>query len=184
MGHFAPCTRALDGPRSEPLRRGLHDLGWIERQNIVIEGHGAEVQIEQIPDPAADLVQPQSEVIVTSSPPVVKAMKDTSSIIPIVLPSLGDSVGTQLMARPVHPGGNSNGVTDMAPEFAGKRLELLKQAVLERARLCAICNAGDPAMARQSISSVVLPGRLRPDGAFRQPTQSIEVEIALEIVLL
>jgi hypothetical protein len=62
-----------------------------------------------------------------------------------VLASLGDSVGTQLMARLALPGGNRTGATDMALELAGKPLELLKRAVPEGARRGDICNAGDPA---------------------------------------
>jgi putative tryptophan/tyrosine transport system substrate-binding protein len=155
LGYLTPANATVDAPRFEGLQRGLRELGWIEGQNLTIVHRLAEGQLERLPDLAAELTQLQPEVIVTFGEPGARAMKNATSTIPIVFAAHGDPVGSRLVASFAHPGGNITGVSEMAPELAGKRLELLKQAVPGAARVGAIWNAGDQAMAREYGETLV-----------------------------
>ena len=155
LGYLSPQGAALTAPRFEALQRGLRDLGWIEGQNLTIERRLADGQLERLPDLAAELVQLQPDVIVTSGEPGTRAMKNATTTIPIDFSAHGDPVGTKVVDSFAHPGGNVTGVSEMAPELAGKRVELLKQAVPTVARVGAIWNAGDQAMAREYGESLV-----------------------------
>src|SRR5581483_10877724 len=155
IGYLSPQGFAVLAPRMEALQRSLRDLGWIEGQNLIIERRLAEGQVERLPDLAAELVQLRPDVIVTSGEPAARTMKNATSTVPIVFASHADPVGTKLVDSFAHPGGNMTGVSEMAPELAGKRVELLKQAVPGVARVGAIWNAGDQAMAREYGETLV-----------------------------
>jgi len=149
MGYLTATTPAIDAPRFAALERGLRDFGWIEGQNLTVERRLAEGQLERLPDLAAELLQLQPDVIVSFGEPTSRAMKNATSTIPIVFASHADPVGTQMVASFAHPGGNITGVSQMAPELAGKRLELLKAAVPTATRVGALWNSGMQAMARE-----------------------------------
>jgi putative tryptophan/tyrosine transport system substrate-binding protein len=155
MGYLTPVNEMVDAPRFEAVRGVLHDLGWIEGQNLLIERRLAQGQAERLPALAAELAQLQPDVVVTHGEPGARAMKQATDTIPIVFAAHGDPVGTRLVASFAHPGGNVTGVSEMAPELAGKRLELLKLAVPTAARVGAIWNAGDQAMAREYGEALV-----------------------------
>jgi putative tryptophan/tyrosine transport system substrate-binding protein len=155
LSYLTPANATVDAPRFERLQRGLQELGWIEGQNLTIERRLAEGQMERLPDLAAELTQLQPEVIVTFGEPGARVMKNATSTIPIIFAAHSDPVGSRLVASFAHPGGNITGVSEMAPELAGKRLELLKQAVPATARVGAIWNAGDQAMAREYGETLV-----------------------------
>jgi putative tryptophan/tyrosine transport system substrate-binding protein len=146
IGYLTSSSAVVDAPRLEALRRGLRPFGWIEDQNIVIEGRWADGQMARLPDLAAQLAQLRPDVIVTFSDLPSRAVKDATGRIPIVFAAHADPVGTGLVASFAHPGGNVTGVSNMAPQLAGKRLELLAQAVPTVMRVGAVYNMGDPAM--------------------------------------
>jgi putative tryptophan/tyrosine transport system substrate-binding protein len=112
------------------FRQGLRELGYIEGQNVVIEWRFADGKSERYPALAAELVQIRVEAIVTNSgdDPIVAAMKATKTI-PIIFETGSDPVARGFVASLAHPGGNLTGVSLMAHELGGKRLELLKDAV-------------------------------------------------------
>jgi putative tryptophan/tyrosine transport system substrate-binding protein len=155
MGYLTPVNETVDAPRFEAVRGALRDLGWIEGQNLVIERRLAEGQAERLPTLAAELAQLQPDVVLTLGEPGARAMQQATDTIPIVFAAHGDPVGTRLVASFAHPGGNVTGVSEMAPELAGKRVELLKLAVPTAARVGAIWNAGDQAMAREYGEALV-----------------------------
>jgi putative tryptophan/tyrosine transport system substrate-binding protein len=155
IGYFSSQSLAAAGPRIEAFEQGLRELGWIEGQNFTLERRLADGQAERLPDLAAELVQLQPDVVVTTGDPAARAIAKATSTIPIVFASHADPVGTKLVANFAHPGGNVTGVSEMAPELAGKRLELLKQAVPVLARVGAIWNGGDQAMAREYGETLV-----------------------------
>jgi putative ABC transport system substrate-binding protein len=137
------------------LRRGLRDLGWIEGQNVTVESRWADGQPERLPALAAELVQIQPNVIVTLAHPVTVAAKGATSTIPIVFAVEGDPVGTRVVASFSRPGGNVTGVSNMAPQLAGKRLELLKEAMPAATRVMAIWNLADQTMASEYGETLV-----------------------------
>jgi putative ABC transport system substrate-binding protein len=155
LGYINATTPALDAPRFASLEQGLQDLGWMVGQNLTVERRYAEGQVERLPDLAAELVRLQPEVIVSLGNPTNLALKKATSTIPIVFAGDPDPVGSQLVASFAHPGGNLTGVSQMAPELAGKRLELLKQAVPPVARVGTIFNAAQPGMVRENGETLV-----------------------------
>ena len=114
----------------EAFRQGLRDLGYVEGRNLVIENREAEGKADRLPVLAAELVALKVDVIVaapgTGGPRV--AMQATRTI-PIVFIAAGDPVGSGLVTSLARPGGNVTGLSNLAPELVGKRLELLTQAV-------------------------------------------------------
>src|SRR5262249_11058199 len=155
LGYLAPSSAALDAATSANLRRGLRELGWIEGQNIAIESRWAEGQTERLPDLATELVRLQPDVIVTAMRPATVAVQRATGTIPVVFAADADPVATGAVGSYAHPRGTITGVSQMAPELAGKRLELLKQAVPSVARVGAIWNMADQAMAREYGQSLV-----------------------------
>jgi putative ABC transport system substrate-binding protein len=128
----------------EAFRQGLREHGYVEGQNIVIEYRSADARAERLPDLAADLVRLKVEVIVTSGPQPIRAVTQATTTIPIVMAISPDPVEAGLVASLARPGGNLTGLSVMAPEFQGKRLELLKEAVPGMARVAVLWNAASP----------------------------------------
>jgi putative tryptophan/tyrosine transport system substrate-binding protein len=130
---------------AEAFRQGLRELGYVEGQTIAIAFREAE-ESAQFPALAAELVQLSVDVIVAWSVGAAQAAKQATTTIPIVMLSLGDPVAIGLVASLAHPGGNLTGLTGMATELGGKRLELLREAVPSLARVAVLWNARDPTM--------------------------------------
>src|SRR5262245_59223676 len=106
----------------------LRELGWIEGRNLTIEYRWANGRNERAAEFAAEFVRRKVDVIVTGGLPAV-AVKQLTSVIPIVFAVASDPVGTGLVASLVRPGGNATGLSTQATDLAGKRLELLRQLV-------------------------------------------------------
>ena len=138
------------GPREEAFRQGLRRLGYVEGQNIVIDYRFAEGKLDRLHDRAAELVRLKVEVIVTPSTLDAFAARTATSTIPIVMAASGDAVATGLVASLARPGGNITGLTALARELNGKRLELLKEAVPGLTRVAVLWNAADPDTARDA----------------------------------
>jgi putative tryptophan/tyrosine transport system substrate-binding protein len=127
IGVLSSTSPAEPGAFLEGFRHGLHELGWVEGQSIVVEWRWAEGQLERLPELAADLVRRNVEVIVAAGTPSSLAAKHATTTIPIVA-SAGDLVHLGLVASLARPSGNLTGVTALAGEgFSGKWLELLKE---------------------------------------------------------
>ncbi len=133
-------------PLVEAFQQGLHELGYVEGQNILIEWRYGEDRVDRFPDLAAELVRLNVDLIVVSGA-AAQAAKQATGSIPIVVAVTGDLVGTGLAASLAHPGGNVTGLTTLAPELIGKRLELVKQAVPGLSRLAVLWNPREQAMA-------------------------------------
>src|SRR5438034_1572452 len=114
----------------EAFRQGLRDLGYVEGRNLVIEYRDAEGKVERLPALAAELVALKVDVIVTEgSTLAARVAKEATRTIPIVFAGVGDPVESGLVTSLARPGGNVTGLSSLAAELVGKRLELLKQAV-------------------------------------------------------
>jgi putative ABC transport system substrate-binding protein len=112
----------------DAFRQGLRDLGYVEEQNIRLEYRYAAYQWDRLPTLAAELVQLQPDVLVTTTEQAVLAAQQATTTIPIVVPVAGDLVALGIVASLARPGGNATGLILRDHELAGKRLELLKEA--------------------------------------------------------
>jgi putative ABC transport system substrate-binding protein len=139
VGILTPAAEAST-PLWEAFRQGLRDLGYVEGKNIVLEYRFAAGQDERLPALAAELVHLQVDLMVTNSGVGAQAAKDATKTIPIVTATSGHYVVASL----ARPGGNITGLTLMAPELGGKRLELLKEALPHISRVAVLQNVGNP----------------------------------------
>ena len=135
----------VTGPESAGLWgafiQGLRELGYVEGQNIRIESVSSDGNYERLPDLAAELVRLKVDVIVVPAPQNASAAKKVTRTIPIVMASGGDPVAEGLVASLARPGGNITGLSGIVdPEIAGKRLELLKEAVPKVSRMAFLSN--------------------------------------------
>ena len=135
LGYLDQGAAARSKPYVDGLKQGLHDLGWIEGRNILIEVRFAEGKTDQLPRLAAELVRLKMDVIVTSTTPAALAAKHATTMIPIVIGFTADPVGSGIVASLAHPGGNITGWTHSGLELRAKYLELLKEAVPDATRI-------------------------------------------------
>jgi len=134
----APAAHVL-----EPFRHGLRERHYVEGQNIAIEDRYAEGSPSRLRDLAVELVQHKVDLIVAMGTPVAQAAQHATRTIPIVA-YMGDAVEMGLVASLAWPGGNLTGVSIQMAETAGKRLELLKEAVPQASRVAVLWNAANP----------------------------------------
>ena len=129
--------------RVEAFRQRLRELGYVEGKNIVIEYRYADGKLERLPDLAAELVRLKVDVIVTGGPAILTAKK-ASPTIPIVFALAADPVGDGLVSSLARPDGNITGLSLMAPDLDGKRLELVKEASPKVAHVAFLWEPGTP----------------------------------------
>jgi putative ABC transport system substrate-binding protein len=145
IGYLAPAKYEN---REEAFRQGLHELGYVEGRNIVIDWRIGEPQLDRLRELAAELVRLKVDNIVATSTFPVQASKDITKTIPIVFAGVLDPVGSGFVASLARPGGNITGLSLLAPELSGKRLELLKEAFPKISRVAVLWNTEHPATAR------------------------------------
>jgi putative tryptophan/tyrosine transport system substrate-binding protein len=131
-------------PQVEAFRQGLRDLGYIEGKNILTEYRHTEGKPDRLPRFAAELVRLKVDVIVVSGALATSAAKDATREIPIVMAVSGDPVGSGHIASLGRPGGNITGLTNLAPELGGKRLELLKEVIPGLSRVAIVSDPTNP----------------------------------------
>src|SRR5215203_596510 len=129
LGFLGQSTPAAEADRAAAFSHRLHELGWQEGRTISIEYRWAEGRSEKAAEIAAEFVRLKVDVVVTSGTPQVIAAKQATTTIPIVFVPAGDPVRSGLVASLARPGGNVTGLTSMAADLAGKRLQLLREAV-------------------------------------------------------
>jgi putative ABC transport system substrate-binding protein len=131
------------GPYVEALRQGLRDLGYIEGKNIAIEYRGAEGKLDRVPSLVAELVQLKVDVLVVPIPGAIRAAKQATKTISIVMVAGVDPVETGLVDSLARPGGNITGLSTLAQDLSGKRLELLMEVVPRLSRVGILRSADD-----------------------------------------
>jgi putative ABC transport system substrate-binding protein len=146
LGILAAGSCGPDRARNlEAFRQRLRELGRVEGENLTMTYRSVEDRAERLPDLAAELIQLQVDVMVTlGGAAVTRAAKAATSTIPIVMVSTPDPVGTGFIASLARPGGNITGTASINMELAGKRLELLKEAVPQASRMAVLVNRTNP----------------------------------------
>ena len=137
-------TRTLADFGVDAFRQALHELRWVEGQNIVVEWRFAEGKLERLPELAAELVRLKPDVIVAQATPGATAAKNATQTIPIVMVPVADPVAVGLVTSLARPGGNITGVSANGVEIVGKQLELLKETVPKVRRVAILLNPTNP----------------------------------------
>src|SRR5262245_46753516 len=144
IGFLGSATPLVEGQRVAAFVQRLHQLGWIENRNVAIEYRWAEGRIERFTELAAEYARLKVDLIVASTTPAVIAAKKATSVIPIVITTANDPVGTGLVTSLSRPGGNVTGQSNQFADTASKRLELLREVVPGLSRLAILGNVGNP----------------------------------------
>jgi putative ABC transport system substrate-binding protein len=176
----------------EPFVQGLQDLGWVQGQNITIERRYAEHRYETLPDLAAELVRLQPEVILAIGTGAARAAKRATQTIPIVITRIGDPVGSGLVTSLSRPGGNVTGLSILAPDLSGKRLELLTSAVPEVTRVGVLWDPSFPAArpvfkeveaAARTLNLEIIPAEVRSPDDFEPAFQAMREKQARALIV-
>jgi putative ABC transport system substrate-binding protein len=143
------CSISCQGLAVDVFRRALRELGYVEGRALVFEYRDAEGKIERLPALADDLVQSKVDVIFTPwGTAAALAAKGATTTIPVVIGAAGDPVGAGIVASLSKPGGNVTGVSSLALELEGKRMELAKEVVPKLSRVGIFWNPEGPYSAR------------------------------------
>jgi len=137
--------------RVEAFHQGLRELGYVEGKNIVIEWR--EGNNDQVPALAAELVRLKVDVIISGALSLTRAAKVATSTIPIVMAQDPDPVGNGFVASLAYPGGNITGLSTLAPELNGKKLEILKEVNprISRVAVFVTSSVRDPALVSKEV---------------------------------
>ena len=131
----------------EGFFQGLRELGYVEGQNILVEGRWYGERTDRLPTLAGELVQLKVDVIVAGASPAPEAAQRATSTIPIVMAVHTDPIGSGLVANLAKPGTNVTGVSTLGPELVGKRLQLLKEVIPGISRVAVLSNPTDTTQA-------------------------------------
>ena len=144
LGVLIPNTRSFFSSRVAAFRQGLRELDYVEGKNIFIEYRYAEGKLNRLPQLAAELVNRKVDVILTAGEFGVLEAKKATSTIPIVFAVAEDAVESGLVASLARPGGNVTGLTVLAADLGGKRLEILKESFAKVTRVAFLWPSGGP----------------------------------------
>jgi putative ABC transport system substrate-binding protein len=147
IGYLGNSSAASESHLVGAFRQGLHDLGYTEGQNILIEYRWADGKYDRLPEFAAEMVRRKVDVILTVGTPGALAAEGATHTIPIVMASAGDPVAAGLVTSLARPGGNITGLNANSPEANGKRVELLKEILPQLSRIAVLMNPANPVTA-------------------------------------
>ena len=158
IGFMGNSTAALEANLVDAFREGLRELGYEEGRNIVIEYRWANGKYDHFPVLVAELIAAKVEVIVTAGTPAALAVKNATTTVPLVMVAVGDPIGTGLVPSLARPGGNLTGLSSVAPDLEGKRLQLLREVAPALSHVAMFINSLNPF----HISSMRTSSRCRP----------------------
>jgi putative ABC transport system substrate-binding protein len=124
----------------------LSELRWVAGNTVAIEYRWAEGRNDRFAGLAAEFVRLKVDAIVTSGTPSVLALMQATSVIPIVFVAVGDPVANGLVKSLARPGGNATGLSNLTRDLAGKRVEMLREAIPGLRRLAILANVRNVAV--------------------------------------
>ncbi len=175
VGFLIPPREAGGRPHLDAFREGLREFGYIEGRNLIIDSRFADDDMARLPALAAELVRLNPDVIVTASPPGVRAAMAATRTIPIVIGAVYDPVGQGFVASLGRPGGNVTGLSVQYEDTIPKLLELIR-AVAPATTKLAVLKTVDPShenfLAR--VSALVHPLQIQVVPVEARAPQEIE----------
>jgi len=188
IGYLLGGDPTSESARFDGIRMALHDLGYIEGQNLALVYRYTAGRPDRVPALAAELVRLKVDIIlVAGSGPAVQAAKEATKTIPIVMTGAGlDPVKSGLIESLARPGGNITGITYLGEQLGGKRLELLKETFPKLARVVVLYGAGSPAsigelkevlpVAARALGLTVRPWEVRDADDFEKVFDALNKE--------
>jgi putative ABC transport system substrate-binding protein len=144
IGYLSVLSLSAMADRIEAFRQGLRELGYVEGKNIVLEWRYGEDKPERVSEFAAELVRLKVDAIVSGGDSATKVAKKTTNSIPIVMTRASDPITSGFIASLARPGGNITGLSTLAPEINGKRLEFLKEIIPQLSRVAVFGTSTSP----------------------------------------
>ena len=170
IGFLGATSLSGESARIEAFRQGLRELGYVEDKNVVIEYRWAEGKFDRLPAIAAELARAKVDVIVAGGSTSTRAGKEATTVTPIVMAQVHDPVGTGFVTSLAGPGGNITGLSTLAPEISGKRLELLKEIMPRLSRVAVLGTSTDNPGNEQALKETAVAA-----AAFRVQMQYLDV---------
>ena len=128
----------------ETFRQGLRDLGYVEGQNLLIEYRYGEGKLDRMPGLVNQLVEQKVDILFVTNQVAIRAAKETTKTIPIVMVSGNDPVVAGLVDSLAHPGGNVTGLSQLSRDLSAKRVELLKETLPKMVRMAVLWDPEGP----------------------------------------
>ena len=150
IGFLGAASASAMRPWLDAFVSRLHELGWIEGRTVTIEIRWAEGRRERLAEIATEFVRLEVDVIATTGT-AVPILKQVTPVIPIVFALSNDPLGSGIVASLSKPGGNATGLSQLATDLAGKRLELLREMLPGLRRLAALGNAANTVTAPEML---------------------------------
>ena len=144
IGFMGNSTAALETNLVDAFREGLRELGYEEGRNIAIEYRWADGNYDRFPTLAEELIAARVDAIVTAGTPAALAVKRATTTVPLVMVAVGDPIGTGLVSSLARPGGNLTGLSSIAPDLEGKRLQLLREVLPALSHVAMFVNSLNP----------------------------------------
>jgi len=180
VGFLGQSTPLVESQRLAAFLKRLSELGWVEGRTVAIEYAWGEGSSERFAEIAAHFVRIKVDVIVTSGTASVVAAKQATAVIPIVFAVAGDPIANNLIASLARPGGNVTGLSTLATDLAGKRLDLLREAILGLRRLAIIANVGNPLSVLEMIEVQAAVGRLGLEATTLEIRRAEDIALAFQ----
>ncbi len=133
-----------DAPMWQTFRQALRELGYVEGQTVNYEYRYSEGVPDRLATVVGELIRRPVDLIATFGTPATQAAKAATTTIPIVMIGIGDAVRAGLVASLARPGGNITGNTVLSPDLAGKRLQILREAIASVSRVAYLANRTMP----------------------------------------
>ena len=146
IGVLETRSAVLNAANMDAFRQGMLELGYKEGQNLEVVYRSSDGRDERFPDLANELIRLKVDLILTRGTPASLAAKRASRTIPVVMASVGDPVGTGLVASLGRPGGNVTGLSNFNVEIYAKRVELLRELLPRMTRIAGLFNMGNPVL--------------------------------------
>ena len=182
IGFLMGGSPSTSAPLIDALRQGLVPLGYVEGRNFAVEARYAEGRSEALPGLAAELVRLKIDVIVVAAPQTIRAAKQATGTIPIVMAMLADPQESEFVASLARPGGNLTGVSALAEGYSAKWLELLKEAAPRASRVAVLSNPANPSHAGFRRETQAAAKLLKATLLFREVRDPNELEGAFAAV--
>jgi putative tryptophan/tyrosine transport system substrate-binding protein len=177
----------------ELFLRAFREVGYVEGKNVAFEYRYSEGKIDRLPALADELVRLRVDVLVASSTSAALAAKNAARTIPIVFLNVSDPVASGLVDSLARPGGNITGIASIDSMLAGKRLELLKETILNLSRVAVLWNPQDRGSTQQwnesqlaarelglQLNSIEVSSADKFEGAFKEAVKTLSAALAIK----
>jgi len=181
VGWIQPSTVANSVPFFEALRQGLRDAGYSEGKNLILEARAGDNSAAQIETIASELVSTKPHVIVTLGPTAYAVRRFTTTI-PVVFGFSGDPVQAGFVQSFARPGGNLTGISFLAMELVGKRIEMLKAVMPGLKRIAILANSQHPGDQAERRASEVAAAAMGLEIEYFETTNPSHLDSALAAI--